>query len=180
MTATPGTSIEGAGLGGVLRLTWGADHLAHVLEHSEADEPAGVWTGLACFDHGLVLGADVDDAALRRLSARSDIADLAWEPPAELAAEHRQLCHAAIRAHLAGAREAGQRLWQQAQALWSLAWSANYQALGLLQETGLARFAPVRPQRWVVASYEHHRGPHGLRQPHIHNIVVTALTTGGR
>lgn len=180
MTATPGTSIEGLGLGGVLRLTWGSDQLAHVLEHSQADEPAGAWTGLACFDHDLGLGADVDDAELRRLSAHSDIANLVWEPPADLAAEHSQLCHAAIRAHLAGAPEAGERLWQQAQALWSLAWSANYQALGLLQDTGLNRFAPVRPQRWVVASYEHHCGPHGLRHPHIHNIVITALTTGGR
>jgi hypothetical protein len=25
--------------GGVLRLTWVSDHLAHVLEHSQADEP---------------------------------------------------------------------------------------------------------------------------------------------
>ncbi len=76
VTATPGTSIEGLGLGGVLRLTWGSDQLAHVLEHSQADEPAGAWTGLACFDHDLGLGADVDDAELRRLSAHSDIADL--------------------------------------------------------------------------------------------------------
>jgi hypothetical protein len=179
VTATPGTSIEGLGLGGVLRLTWGSG-LAHVLEHSQADEPAGVWTGLACLDHDLGLGAAVDDEELKRLSAHSDIADLVWEPPAELAAEHIELSRAAIGAHLAGAPEAGGQLWQQAQALWSVAWSANYQALGLLQRTGLRRFAPVRPQRWVVASYEHHCGPHGLRQPHIHNIVLIVLTTGGR
>lgn len=174
----PGTSIEGAGLGGVLRLTWDADHLAHALAHSQADEPRGTWTGLACPDHGLALGADVDNATLQRLSAHSDIADLAWEPPAELAAEHGQLCHAAIQAHLAGTRETGERLWQQAQALWSQAWSANYQALGLLQKVGLTPFSPVKPQRWVIASFEHHCGPHGLPQPHIHNIVITALTTG--
>jgi hypothetical protein len=30
----------------------------------------------------------------------------------------------------------------------------------------------------VVASFEHHRGPHGLPHPHVHNIVITALTTG--
>jgi hypothetical protein len=178
VTAMTGTTIEGEGLGGVLRLTWNADHLAHVLAHTQADEPAGTWTGLACPDHGLALGADVDNAALRQLSAHSDIADLLWEPHADLTAEHGQLYRAAIQAHWAGAGETGVRLWQQAQALWSLAWSANYQALGLLQETGLTRFAPVRPQRWVIASYEHHCGPHGLPQPHIHNIVITALTTG--
>jgi len=33
------------------------------------------------------------------------------------------------------------------------------------------------PQRWLVASFEHHCGPHGLPRPHIHNIVV-ALTSG--
>ena len=173
-----GTTIEGEGLGGVLRLTWNADHLAHVLARSQADEPTGIWTGLACLDHGLALGADVDDAALRKLSADSDIADLLWEPPADLTAEHDQLCRAAIQAHRAGARETGERLWEQAQALWSQAWSANYQALSLLQNTGLTRFGAVKPQRWVIASYEHHCGPHGLPHPHIHNIVVTALVTG--
>jgi hypothetical protein len=172
-----GTRIEGAGFSGVLRLTWEADHLSHVLAHSLADEPAGVWTGQACLDNGLVLGGDVDNATLRELSAHGGIADLAWEPAAELAAEHGQLCRAAIQAHLAGAREAGERLWQQAQALWSMAWSADYQALGILQEAGLTRFSPVKPQRWVVASFEHHRGPHGLPHPHIHNIVITALTS---
>jgi hypothetical protein len=37
-------SIDGAKLTGVLRLTWMTDHLAHVLEHSQTDEPAGTWT----------------------------------------------------------------------------------------------------------------------------------------
>ena len=167
-----GTLIEGEGFAGVLRLTWNADHLGHVLAHSRADEPAGVWTGLACMDNGLALGGDVDNATLRRLSGYGEIADLAWEPAADLAAEYGQLCRAAIQAHLAGARETGERLWQQAQALWSLAWSADYQALGLLQEVGLSQFSPVKPQRWLIASFEHNRGPHGLPHPHIHNIVI--------
>ena len=34
------------------------------------------------------------------------------------------------------------------------------------------------PQRWLAASFEHHCGPHGLPRPHIHNIVVVALTKG--
>ena len=174
-----GTRIEGEGFAGVLRLTWNADHLGHVLAHSRADEPAGVWTGLACMDHELALGGDVDNTTLRRLSAHSEIADLAWEPAAELAGEYGQLCRAAIQAHLAGARQAGGRLWAQAEALWSLAWSANYRALGLLQEVGLTQFSPGKRQRWVIASFEHNRGPHGLPHPHIHNIVVTALTAPG-
>ena len=38
------TSINGARLSGVLRLTWMSDHLTHVLEHSQTDEPTGTWT----------------------------------------------------------------------------------------------------------------------------------------
>jgi hypothetical protein len=44
--------------------------------------------------------------------------------------------------------------------------------------SSLTRFAPVKPQRWVIASFEHHCGPHGLAHPHVHKIVVTSLTTG--
>ena len=67
MTAT---GIPAAGPSGMLRMTWVRDQLAHVLEHCETDEPSGTWTGLACPDHGLALGADVDAATLQRLSAR--------------------------------------------------------------------------------------------------------------
>jgi hypothetical protein len=171
-------SIDGAKLSGVLRLTWMSDHLAHVLKHSQSDEPAGTWTGLVCPDHGLALGTDVDNATLQRLSAHGDIADLIWEAPADLTAEHGQLCQTAIQAYQTGDRETGEELWQQAQALWSRAWSANYEALKLMQAAGLTRFAPVKPQRWVIASFEHHCGPHGIPHPHVHNIVITALTTG--
>jgi hypothetical protein len=175
MTAT---GIPGAGLRGALRLTWVQDRLAHVLEHCGSDEPSGTWTGLACPDHGLAFGADVDTAALRRLAAHGEIADLIWEADADLAAEHGQLFQAAIRAYNAGSSERGEQLWQQVRAVWSRAWAANYAALELMQRAGLTRFSPVKPQRWVVASFEHHCGPHGLPEPHIHNIVVPALTTG--
>ena len=47
-----------------------------------------------------------------------------------------------------------------------------------MQDAGLTRFSPDKPQRWVIASFEHHSGPHGVPHPHIHNIVITALTTG--
>jgi hypothetical protein len=171
-------SIDGTKLSGVLRLTWCPDHLAHVLEHSQADEPTGTWTGLACPDHGLMLGADVDTATLQRLAAQGDVADLVWEAPADLTAEHGQLLLAAIQAHQSGQRETGERLWQQAHMLWSQAWSANYETLKLMQAAGLTRFAPVKPQRWVIASFEHHCGPHGLPHPHVHNIVIAALTAG--
>lgn len=166
-------------LGGVLRMTWVTDDLAHVLEHSQSDESSGTWTGLACPDYGLEIGADVDNSALRRL-ARDDLADFTWEAPESFTADHARVGFAAIRAHHDGELEEGERLWQQTQALWSRAWSANHQAVGLLQAAGLSRFSPLKPQRWVIASFEHHCGPHGLPHPHIHNIVVTALTTGPR
>jgi hypothetical protein len=173
-----GSRIEGAGLRGVMRLTWVEGHLAHVLGYCETDEPPGVWTGLACQDHGLALGGDVDNATLRRLSAHGEIADLVWEPRRELAVEHGQLLQAAIQAAQDGKPQTEEHLWQQVRAIWSVAWSANYAALKFLQDAGLSRFSPVKPQRWVVASFEHHRGPHGLPHPHVHNIVITALTTG--
>ena len=171
------TATEGAGLGGVLRLTWVSDRLAHVLDHSQTDEPTGTWTGLACPDHGLALGADVDTATLQRLAADGDIADLTWEAPADFTAGHGRLCLAAIQAYQAGERETGEQLWQQVQTLWSRAWSANHHTLMLMQAAGLTRFAPVKPQRWVIASFEHHCGPHGIPHPHIHNVVIPALTT---
>jgi hypothetical protein len=172
------TSIDGSKLSGVLRLTWMTDQLAHVLHHSQTDEPTGTWTGLACPAHGLALGADVDTATLQRLTTHGDIADLIWEAPADLTAEHGQLLLAAIHAYQTGQRDKGERLWQQARALWSQAWSANYEALKLFQAAGLTRFAAVKPPRWVIASFEHHCGPHGVSHPHVHNIVITSLTTG--
>jgi hypothetical protein len=120
----------------------------------------------------------VDTATLLSLSASGDITDLIWEAPADLAAGHGQLLLAAIGAHQAGKHETGERLWQQAHAIWTQAWSANYEVLKLFQAAGLTRFAPVKPQRWVIASFEHHCGPHGLPHPHVHNIVIAPLTTG--
>ena len=92
-------AITGMGLTGVLRLTWVHDNLAHVLEHCEADEPSGTWTGLAGPGYGLALGADVDNAVLRQLADGSEIADLIWEAPDELVAEHAQVFQAAMRAY---------------------------------------------------------------------------------
>ena len=175
-----GVRIEGAGLRGVVRLTWVEDHLAHVLDHCGTDEPSGAWTGLACQDHDLPLGGNVHDATLRRLSAHGQVADLIWEPGAGLAAEHGRLLQAAIQAAQDGKPKTAEHLWQQVQAIWSVAWSADYAALTFLQDAGLSMFSPVKPQRWVAASFEHHRGPHGLPHPHVHNIVITSLTTGAR
>ena len=169
------TGVQESGLNGVLRLTRVTDQLEHVLQHSHADEPAGTWTSLACPDQGLTTGADVDNAALQRL-AQGEIADLVWEAPPEFTAEHGQVSRAAILAHQAGDLGGGEELWQRVQALWTRAWSANYQALVLMQHAGLTRFSAHKPQRWVIASFEHHCGPHGLAHPHIHNIVITALT----
>src|SRR5579864_7769975 len=110
-----GTDTEKTELGGVMRLTRVTDHLAHVLEHSQSDEPSGTWTGLACPDYGLEIGADVDNSALQRL-ARGDLADFTWEAPESFTAEHGRLGFAAIRAHHDGEQEEGERLWQQTQA----------------------------------------------------------------
>jgi hypothetical protein len=178
MTAMTAIAITGMGLTGTLRITWVQDNLAHVLDHSHTDETSGTWTGLACQRHGLALGTDVDGATLQRLTAVSEIADLVWEAPDDLTAEHAQVFQAAMRAHCVGESERAERLWEDLGAIWSRAWSANYAALEFMQGTGLTRFAPVKPQRWLVASFEHHTSPHGLPRPHIHNIVLTSLTTG--
>jgi hypothetical protein len=172
-----GTGAEPPGLTGVLRLTWVTGHLEHVIQHSQTDESSGTWTGLACPDQGLPVGADVDNTALRHLG-QADIADLIWEAPEEFSARHNELCRAAVHAYQSGEHESGEQLWQQAQGLWTRAWSANRQAIALMQQAGITRFSPSKPQRWVTASFEHHCGPHGLARPHIHNIVITALTTG--
>jgi hypothetical protein len=171
-------TITGMGLTGVLRLTWVQDDLAHVLDYSQAGETSGTWTGLACPGHGLALGADVDNAVLRQLAAGNEIADLTWEAPDELTAEHAQVFQAAMLAHHAGDSKRASQPWENVRAIWSQAWSANYAVLEFMQGTGLTRFSPVKPQQWVVASFEHHTSPHGLPRPHIHNIVLTSLTTG--
>jgi hypothetical protein len=163
------------GLTGVLRITWVRDNLAHVLDHSHTDETSGTWTGLACPGHGLAVGTDVVDATLQRLAAGSEIADLIWEAPDELTADHAEVFQAAMRAHHGGDSERAEQLWEKLQAIWSQAWSANYAVLEFMQNTGLTRFAPVKPQRWVVASFEHHTSPHGLSRPHVHNIVLGSV-----
>jgi len=170
-------AITGMGLTGVLRLTWVHHNLAHVLDYSHADETPGTWTGLAGPGHGLAPGADVDNAVLREMAAGSELADLIWEAPDELTADHAQAFRDAMRAHLAGDSTRAEQLRENLRATWSHAWSANYAVLEFMQGTGLTRFAPVKPQHWVVASFEHHTSPHGLPRPHIHNIAVTSLTT---
>jgi hypothetical protein len=170
--------ITGMGLTGVVRMSWVQDDLAHVLEHAHTDETPGTWTGRACPEYGLALGGDVDDTTLRRLAGQGETADLTWEAPGDLAADHGQVFQAAIAAYQAADPGHAEELWARVQVVWSRAWSANYAALEFLQDTGLSRFSPVKPQRWLAASFEHHCGPHGLQRPHIHNIVVAALTKG--
>jgi hypothetical protein len=75
------------------------------------------------------------------------------------------------RAYHAGHTQVAEQHWSDLQAIWSRAWAANCAALEFMQDAGLERFGPVRPQRWVVASFEHHCGPHGIQHPHIHNIA---------
>jgi hypothetical protein len=99
------TSITAPGLSGVLRMTWVHDDLEHVLEHADTDEPSGTWTGMACRDHDLPLGGDVDNATLRRLAVGGKIADLVWEASETLAAEHSQAFQSAMQAYQAGNAE---------------------------------------------------------------------------
>ena len=172
------TSITAPGLSGVLRMTWVHDDRAHVLEHADVDEPSGTWTGLACRDRNLMLGGDVDHATLRRLAADGKLANLVWEVPEDLATEHSQAFQSAMQTYHSGHSELAEQHWQEFRAIWSRAWAANYAALELLQNAGITTFSPVKPQRWVIASFEHHCGPHGLPHPHVHNIVLTRLTTG--
>jgi hypothetical protein len=176
VTAVEDTGAQGLSLTGTLRLTRVSDRLAHILDDSQGTEAIGTWTGLACPDHGLQIGSDVDNATLLHLAGQGEIADLVWEPPADFTTEHGQACAAAIQAHLSGRSKEGEHFWEQVVALWSQAWSANYQVLELMQQAGLTRFSPSKPQRWVIASFGHHTGPHGLSDPHIHNIVIPALT----
>ena len=170
--------ITGMGLTGVVRMNWVHDDLAHVLDHARTDETPGTWTGRACPGYGLPLGSDVDDTTLRHLAGQSALADLTWEAPDDIATGHGRVLQAAIAAYQAAEPGLAEELWEQVQAVWSHAWSANYAVLEFLQDTGLSRFSPVKPQRWVAASFEHHCGPHGLPRPHIHNIVIASLTKG--
>ena len=101
-------------------------------------------------------------AELRRMAAAADVDGDAAE-----------CVLAAMRAHH-GDSERAEQLWENLQAIWSQAWSANYAVLEFMQNTGLTRFAAVKPQHWVVASFEHHTSPHGLPRPHVHNIVLTS------
>jgi hypothetical protein len=176
VAVTRTVKVSGVGLTGVLRLTWVRDDLAHVLQHAGTDEPTGTWIGRACPDRGLTVGSDVDAVTLQRPCGRGEIADLLWEAPSEFVAEHEQVHSAAMLAYEMGEIERAERHWRNLGTIWSGAWTANCAALGFMEEAGLSRFSPVKPQRWVVASFEHHCGPHGAPQPHVHNIVITALT----
>ena len=164
--------IQGAGLHGTLCLRLVDDGLAHVLEHAQTDETSGTWIGLACADHGHPIGTDVDTAVLTAMCAGREIADLLWEVPADLTNPHNEVFHRAMRALETGDTPLAELHWRDLAAIWSHAWAANYDVLAYMQEVGLDRFEPDAPQRWIIASFEHHAGPHGIEAPHVHNIVI--------
>jgi hypothetical protein len=166
--------IQDAGLHGTLRLRLITDSLAHVLRHSETDETSGTWTGLACPDHGPPIGSDVDTDMLQRMCAGTEIADLLWEVPPELTRPHNAAFHDAMQALRTGRTTLAEQHWNDLTAVWSQAWAANYDVLQFMQETGLDRLASGSAQRWLIASFEHHTSPHGIKHPHIHNIVIAA------
>jgi hypothetical protein len=166
---------------GLLRLTWVTDRLAHILDHAGTDAPSGTWTGLACPEYGLPIGSDVDTAVLLQICADAEIADLTWEPPDVIAAEHARAFAAGMNAYQSGNKTGAEQHWMHVQVAWSRAWTANCAALDIMQHAGVTKFAPARPQRWVIASFEHHCSPHGAPAPHIHNIVAVsaAAARGG-
>ncbi len=94
-----------------------------------------------------------------------------------MAAEHNHGHQAAIRAYQNEHTQLAEHEWSKVQAVWSRAWAANCAAIELLQRAGLAAFSPIKPQRWIVASFEHHCGPHGVKSPHVHNIVIANLSS---
>jgi hypothetical protein len=145
VSTTTTMKISGAGLNGVLRMTWLQDNLAHVLGHSDTDETPGTWAGLACPDHGLPLGTDVDNARLRRMCTTGEIADIIWETPDDLAAEHRRVFSAAIRAHHSGDWVAAEVLWHDVAAVWSHAWAALVQATRMLLGAAGAATTSLQP-----------------------------------
>ena len=160
--ATTEIQISEIGLTGRLRLRLVDDGLVHVLQHAQNDEPSGTWTGLGCPGHGLAIGSDVDPAVLEAMSAIGEVADLLWEAPADLAAQHNQVHLAAMRAYYAEDLAEAERHWSDLETIWSRAWAANRQVLEFMQGTGNTRFGPAGSQHWVVASFEHHCGPHGV------------------
>jgi hypothetical protein len=109
---------------------------------------------------------------MRRLCADGEIADLIWEAPDVLAAEHNQAHEASVQAYHAGNTSLAEQEWSRLQGAWSRAWAANCAAIEFMQGAGLTRLSPVKPQRWLVASFEQHCGPHGVQHPHVHSIIV--------
>jgi hypothetical protein len=73
--------------------------------------------GLACQDHDLPLGSDVDNAALQHLAVGGKIADLVWEAYETLAAEHSQAFRSARQAYQVGNAELAEQQWRQARAI---------------------------------------------------------------
>jgi hypothetical protein len=118
---------------------------------------------LACSDHQLGLGGDVDNLTLRRLAVDSKIADLAWEAPEYLAAKHGYPFQAAMKAYNTEHSELAEQHWQELQAIWSRAWAANFATLKLLQNAGITTFSPVKAQSWVTASFENTTASSWLR-----------------
>ena len=108
-----------------------------MIDHCDTDEPTGTWTGLACNDYGLAVGADVAIDTLSDMCAHSDVADLIWEAPPELTAPHQQCFDAAMAAYQAQDTATAERHWQDLQASWSHAWAANLQAMDLMQHAGI-------------------------------------------
>ena len=112
----------------------------------------------------------------RRL-AQGDLADLVWEAPDDFTAEHASSASPRSEPTKPVSSKKASDSGSKRRPCGPAPGQPTTRPSELLQAAGLTRFSPVKPQRWVIASFEHHCGPHGLPHPHIHNIVMTGLTT---
>ena len=173
-----GGRIEGAGLRGIMRLTWLRITWRTSWTTARPTSPPARGPGWPAKNHGLALGGDVDNATLRRLSTHGEIVDLIWEPRGELVAEHGQLLQAAIQAGQDGKPKTGRNCGSRSRR--SGRWPGQLTmrrsnscrtraSAGSRRSSPSAGWSP--PSSTTVAQ-------HGLPHPHVHNIVITALTTG--
>ena len=138
------------------------DQLTHILDYSDAGEPSGTWTGLACPNHGLPAGADVDAVPLRQLpglpTGRPDLGDTP-QP-------RRPAVPTAIRAFDGGRAEAASGLTAGPHSVVS-GMDGHPRRPGARPARGRDQVSWLEPQCWVMASSGRHFGPYGVRGPHV-------------
>jgi hypothetical protein len=111
----------------------------------------GTWSYPATSGTGRVPAGSGGSSAVR------SIADLTWEAPDELTVRHAQAFQAAMRAYHVGDSERADQQWENFQAIWSQAWSANCVMLELCRawaRPGSRRSSPALGGRLVRAPHQ--------------------------